>query len=103
MWPQLQDKLLEIDKKPISGIKLIGYNMLAIFSYSVVYAILIIIGAGDIGIFLGFCLIVAHFIFCVLMATTGKRSGVWPLSAVLVFILGFVTLTMIGLGLMGGV
>ena len=93
----LKDRLLQIDKLPISGIKIIGYNLLAVVGYTIIYAILMRLGAGDEGIFLGFCAIVIHLIFCISMAFTGKRSGVWPLSAVLVFVIGFTTLVMIGL------
>jgi hypothetical protein len=100
---RLKDRLLEIDRTSISGAAIIGYNLLAIVSYTVIYAILTVIGAGDAGIFLDFCLVVIHFIFCVLMAVNGKRTGVWPLCAALVFVIGFTTLIMIGLGLKGGV
>ncbi len=103
MRTRLKDRLLEIDRTPISGAMIVGYNLLAIVSYTVVYAIFIMIGAGDEGIFIEICLIVIHFIFCVLMAVNGTKTSVWSFSAVSVFVIGFVALLMITLGLKGGV
>lgn len=84
----------EQPKRQNTGMKIVGYNILAL----IIYTLLCRLGSTDGGGILDAFLIAIHVFVCIIMAI-GSRSWVWLLSGILVLVIGFSTC--VGLGGIG--
>ncbi|HEY4325347.1 MAG TPA: hypothetical protein VGN20_15215 [Mucilaginibacter sp.] len=82
------------EKKAVNAIGIVGYNILALVFYTLLFKLV----ANDGGMFLDAFVLFIHVIFCLGMSI-GKRSGWWLLSSLLVLIIGFSTCVAIGFNL----
>jgi hypothetical protein len=94
-----QDKPVEKNEtgseiKPMGGIAIVGYNILALAFYTIIFKL----ASKEGGIIFDAFILFFHVIFCFGMAI-GRKSWMWVLSAVLVLAIGFSTCVMIGPGL----
>jgi len=79
------------EKKRNNGAAIIGYNILALVIYTLLFKL-----TGDSGaLVLDAFVLFLHVVFCIGMSI-GKRSGWWLLSSLLVLVIGFSTCAMIG-------
>src|SRR5580698_2770565 len=77
--------------KPTDGITIVGYNILALALYTVIFNL----ASKEGGIIFDPFILFFHVIFCLGMAI-GRKSWMWLLSAVLVLAIGFSTCVMVG-------
>jgi hypothetical protein len=80
------------EKKPDSGMALVGYNIIALVFYTLLCKLI-----GGSGFILDAFFIFIHVLFCIAMAFD-KKSWFWFLGAVLVLVIGFSTCVMVGNG-----
>lgn len=78
-----------IEKKPINGITIVGYNLLALALYTLIFKLLENSG----GVIFDAFVLFLHVVICLILSL-GGRSWWWLLSALLVLIIGFSTCTM---------
>ena len=79
------------EKSKISGIAIVGYNILALAFYT----LLIRVEGRDGALILDAFILFIHVFLCVGMAIS-RKSWAWVLSGVLVLAIGFSTCIMIG-------
>src|ERR1700742_1821409 len=79
------------EKSKISGIAIVGYNILALAFYT----LLIRVEGRDGALILDAFILFIHVFLCVGMAIS-RKSWTWVLSGVLVLAIGFSTCIMIG-------
>ncbi|BAU53632.1 hypothetical protein [Mucilaginibacter gotjawali] len=79
--------LFEKRKQSSRNLAIVGFNILGLAFYTVIYKL----SANEANLVIDAFLIVFHVLFCLGMALVSKRAGMWVLSAVLVLIIGFST------------
>jgi len=81
------------EKKPIKGMAIVGYNMLAVIVYSLAICII-----RPSGIEFSLYILIFHMFFCVVMAILSKKSNMvwaWVLTAIILPIVSFSTCFML--------
>jgi nicotinamide riboside transporter PnuC len=77
-----------VDNKPKGNIAIVGYNILVLAFYTILFKML----ANQGGLVFDALVILIHFLACVIMAISNK-SWMWLLSGVLIVVIGFSTCT----------
>ena len=76
----------EKEEKSISGIAIVGYNLLSLLVYTVIFRLI-----GGAGFILFGLIFLCHFVMCLLLTFSDKKHLYWLLSAVIVLIVGIST------------
>jgi hypothetical protein len=74
-------------KKPLNGMAIVGYNILALAIYTLLLRLFTDTGSG---LMLDAGFICIHFLVCVIMSIARER-GIWLLSGFLILAIGFST------------
>jgi len=81
----------EQPKRQNTGMKIVGYNMLALIIYTIMCKLIPDLG----GLLLAAFLIAMHVFVCIIM-TIVRKDWAWILSAFLVLVIGFSTCVALG-------
>ena len=81
----------EPEEKPLSGMLIVGYNLLGLTAYTIILSAI-----GGIAMLFFGLIFLCHFVACLLLTFGNKQYLYWLLSALIIIVIGFSTCSLVG-------